>query len=649
MIVATAGHIDHGKTALVKALTGVDTDRLPEEKARGISIDLGFAYWATPGGGTIGFVDVPGHERFVRNMLAGVCAIDYVVLAIAADDGVMPQTLEHLQIMDLLGISRGIAVITKTDRVSPARVAEVSANARALLAGTSLADIDVLPVSAPQGLGIPVLRNMLVSASAEQTQRAGAGRFRYAVDRAFTVAGSGTVVTGTVFDGAVSAGQKLVLSPSGIEVRVRAVHQYDRAVAEARAGQRFALNLAGVELGQVRRGDWVLDPALHAPTSCIDVRLRVLAAEKRPLRHWTPVHMHLGTCEVVARVAIQRGAIVQPGESGLAQLVLDRPIATLRNDRFIVRDQSAVRTVGGGFVVNPFATRCRRTAQRAAQLEALQLESPEAALGALCACTPGGTDIVQFERSFNLAPGRLATLMERLALVALGKDPLLAFPQEAIRALHRDVVKTVGEFHASHSRSPGIPANALRTQCAATLRPDTFNALVRSLASEGVLELAGSAIRLPAHRDGYSSIDEATWQRLRPVLEDAGLRGISIANVVDQTRLKIAIVRDLMHARTRAGTLVQITRDRFSLRGPVDAFAAEVVKVAAASPGGRFTAASVRDRTGLGRQLVIELLESLDRIGVTRRIDDVRILRSAAAASPHSTHESNEHHADQAV
>src|SRR3954462_8106193 len=413
MIVATAGHIDHGKTTLVKALTGVDTDRLPEEKKRGISIDLGFAYRKTPAGDVIGFVDVPGHERFVRNMLAGVCGIDYVMLIVAADDGVMPQTIEHLHIVDLLTIKRGIAVITKTDRVSSERVAEVASNVRSLLAPTALASIDVLPVSAISGDGVDTLREALSSAAREFGDREHAGRnMRYAVDRVFTIAGSGTVVTGTVFNGAVAVGDKLMLSPSGIEVRVRGIQKDGKAATQAIAGERCALNVTGADVADIHRGDWVVAPAIHAPTQRLDVRLQLLPSETQPLKHWTPVHLHLGTVDVTARIAIRRGESIAPGASGIVQIIADKPLAALNGDRFILRDQSAMRTIGGGTVIDPFAPVRRNAQVRAAQFAALENADPAAELAALLAGSAAGVDLIQFERTFNLTTDRAAALTQ---------------------------------------------------------------------------------------------------------------------------------------------------------------------------------------------------------------------------------------------
>ena len=305
MIVATAGHVDHGKTALVRALTGVDTDGLPEEKRRGISIDLGFAYWKPAADALVGFVDVPGHERFVRNMLAGVCGIDAVLLVVAADDGVMPQTVEHLQIIELLAVERGIAVINKIDRVPAERVAEVTANLRALLASTRVAGVEILPVSAKTGAGLEKLRAALAALARKTGRRAREERpFRFAVDRAFSIAGAGTVVTGTAFSGSAAPGDKLMLTPSGIPVRVRGMQKDGKTATAAAGGERCAINLADVDLARASRGDWLVAKALHAPTQRMDVRLSVLRSEARALAHWTPVHLHHGAGDVTARVAL---------------------------------------------------------------------------------------------------------------------------------------------------------------------------------------------------------------------------------------------------------------------------------------------------------------------------------------------------------
>ena len=629
MIVATAGHIDHGKTTLVKALTGVDTDRLPEEKARGISIDLGFAYRRTADGNVIGFVDVPGHERFVRNMLAGVCGIDYVMLIVAADDGVMPQTVEHLNIVDLLAVRRGIAVITKTDRVPAERVDEVAAGVRALLAPTALAAIDILPVSAISGDGIDKLRDTLAAAALEHGSRGHAGRnLRYAIDRVFTVAGSGTVVTGTVFNGAVAVGDKLILTPSGIEVRVRGVQKDGQAAPQAAAGERCALNLSGADLAQIHRGDWVVAPAIHAPTQRLDVRLQLLAGETQPLKHWTPVHVHLGTADVTARVAIRRGASIAPGASAPVQLITDKPLAALNGDRFIVRDQSAMRTIGGGTVIDPFAPATRRNVKtRAAQLAALELADPDAALAALLACSPAGIDLAQFERTCNLTAGRGDALAGKPEIAVVGKEQRMALPRATVDGIKQKLIEALTRFHRDSPQALGVEIETLRKELAPALAAVTFAALVRELGDGKKLEVAGSSARLPKHIATDNPADEKMWQSLKPVLDAAGFNVPALRELAPTANIKEAILRDFLHRKARTGEVIRVTPERFYPRATLAQLAAVAQVVTQTVPGGQFTAAQFRDRSGVGRGLAIEILECLDRLGITQRIGDVRKMR----------------------
>jgi len=628
VIVATAGHIDHGKTTLVKALTGVDTDRLPEEKKRGISIDLGFAYRKTDSGNVIGFVDVPGHERFVRNMLAGVCGIDYVMLIVAADDGVMPQTIEHLHIVDLLTIKRGIAIITKTDRVPAERVAEVAASVRALLASTALANIEVLPVSAISGDGVDKLREALAQAAREFGDREHAGRnLRYAIDRVFTIAGSGTVVTGTVFNGAVAVGDKLMLSPSGIEVRVRGIQKDGKAATQAIAGERCALNVTGADVADIHRGDWAVAPSIHAPTQRLDVRLHLLASETQPLKHWTPVHLHLGTADVTARIAIRRGASIAPGASGLVQIIADRPLAALNGDRFILRDQSAVRTIGGGTVIDPFVTAARRNAQtRAAQLAALEIADPDKALAALLACSPAGVDLMQFERTFNLTPDRAAKLAATPGIAIVGKEQRVALPRAIVDSIKQAAIDALTRLHRDSPQATGFEISMLRKQLASALAAATFTALLRELGDAKKLEVAGSTVRLPKHVATDNPADEKMWQALKPILDNAGFNVLPLRELAPAANIKEPILKDFLHRKARTGELVRVTPERFYPRATLAQLAAVAQVVAQAVPAG-FTAAQFRDRSGVGRGLAIEILECLDRLGITQRIGDARKMR----------------------
>ncbi|HTP96798.1 MAG TPA: selenocysteine-specific translation elongation factor [Burkholderiales bacterium] len=630
MIVATAGHIDHGKTLLVKTLTGIDTDRLPEEKARGISIDLGFAHLRQPDAPPIGFIDVPGHERFIRNMLAGVCGIDCALLVVAADDGVMPQTVEHLAILDLLEVARGICALTKIDRCPPSRVAEVTRSIEALLAPTRLAGSPVIPVSAVTGAGVDALRSQLTAAARSTAARAAAGRnFRLAIDRCFSIAGSGTVVTGTIFNGEVHAGDKLLISPAGIAARVRALQVQNRGVQSATAGNRCALNLAGADLDKadISRGDWVLAEALHRPTARIDARVKVLAAEAHALEHWTPVHLHLATADVTARVAIRRGAAIAPGQSALAQLILDEPIGALAGDRFILRDQSASRTLGGGVVIDPFAQdKRRRTAARARELDALAAPDPAAALAALLDGTADGVDAGRFEVTFNLQPQAAAELYRTLDVVLLGKERL-GLRRTRVEAIRADVTARLQQFHRDQPQALGQEIERLREAACPQLHAEAFVTLVRGLADEKKVEIAGTLLRLPGHNATANTADEKLWARIVPLLGNDQPLPPSVKEVAAALKLPEKQVNDLLHRKSRAGEPIKVMDDRFLLRNTVLRLARTAAGTAGKIPGGQFTAAQFRDDCGANRKLSIQVLEYFDRIGYTQRIGDARRIR----------------------
>jgi len=625
MIVATAGHIDHGKTLLVKTLTGVDTDRLPEEKARGISIDLGFAYWPLPGGTVIGFVDVPGHERFIRNMLAGVCGIDFALLAVAADDGVMPQTVEHLHILDLLDIHRGIAVITKIDRVPPERVEKVRSEIAALLAPTRLAGVRILPVSAVTGTGMEDLKQTLAAAARAFAARMTEGQhFRLAIDRAFTIAGSGTVVTGTVFNGAVAVGDRLVVSPKGAPVRVRGIQMRGQTAERAQAGERCALNLTGADLETVARGDWVLAEAIHAPTQRMDVRVTLLASEPQPLKHWTPLHLHLATADVTARISLPGEAAIAPGASALVQLALAKPVGALNGDRFILRDQSARRTLGGGIVLDPHARAARRASPaRQAELAALERGSPEAALAELLKDETRGVDLGRFERTFNIRPGRLAALYTATGVAVLGKEERTGVTRARRERLREAVPAALRDFHRAQPQATGMEIAALRQQLAPQLPADAFQLLLRELADERRIEIASNLVRQPGHDATSNPEDQRMWQLVLPALQQGGLAPPPVTELAAALKLKEAALKDFLHRKSRGGEVMRVPPDRFYPRATLATLAATAHALARSSPTG-FTAAQYRDATGIGRSLAIEILEFLDSLGITQRVGDTR-------------------------
>jgi len=631
MLIGTAGHIDHGKTALIKALTGMDADRLKEEKARGITIDLGYAYAPLPNGEVLGFIDVPGHERFVHNMLAGATGIDTVLLVVAADDGVMPQTREHLEIVDLLGIAHGVVALTKIDRVEAARVAEVQAEIEQLLAGSLLTGSPVFPVSSISGAGIDVLRAHLESAAAMLQSTADDGDFRLAVDRCFTLTGSGTVVTGTVFAGRVQVGDKLVVSPSGKEVRVRSIHAQNRASESGQAGQRCALNLAGVEKKDIVRGDWVLAPAVHAPTQRLDVRIKLPAAARRALRHWTPVHVHVGAADVLGRVSLLEGTTVEPGAQALAQLVLDQPIGSLRGDRFILRDQSAQCTLAGGVVLDPFApARKVRTPGRLALLRAVEHKPSRAALEALLESSTAGVDLDWFARSGNLRHEVAESLYAGLPMVVvtIAGGHRHGFTPACWTALQQAVLDVLAEEHKREPELLGLEARRLRRLATPDLAWALFTALIEQLLSEQRLLRHGPWLHLASHRIALTPAEEILWHAVAPLLRATPFQPPWVRDMATLLKVPETQMRNLLKRVTLLGDTYEVLRDRFFTREAVTQLAQIATELDAAS--GAVQAAEFRDRVGCGRKLAIQILEYFDRTGFSRRVGDTHRMRDPA-------------------
>jgi selenocysteine-specific elongation factor len=627
MIIGTAGHIDHGKTSLVKALTGVDADRLKEEKARGITLDLGYAYSPLPSGEMLGFIDVPGHEKLVHNMLAGATGIDFVLLVVAADDGPMPQTREHLHILNLLGLSRGAVALTKTDRVTAQRLEEVRSEVESLLGGTLLAGSPVFPLSAVSGEGVEPLRRYLAEAAATLPPRATAGNFRLSVDRCFTLAGTGTVVTGTVFSGSVRVGDHLLLSPSGTAVRVRGIHAQNRPAESGMTGQRCALNLAGTGFDKhdVRRGDWVLAGLAHGPTQRMDARLYLLASADKPLRHWSPVHLHLGAADVMARVALLENDALEPGSSGLAQIVLDRQIGALRGDRFIIRDQSASRTVGGGTVLDPFPpARKRRTPEHLAMLSALERSTVHAALQGLLEASPGGVELARFAQACNLNPAETETLQREVPLaVAAG----VAFSAHVWQSLRQAVLDRLAEAHRQFPDMLGPDAGRLRQMVAPRLPRAAFDGLLACLREEKHIAQSGPWLHLPSHRITLAPGDQEIWHRVVPLLLEQSFQPPRVRELANALQVGEAHMRLLLQRLAAMGEVCRVAHDHYFMPQAVVRLAAIIREIAAASAGGRIAAARFRDRIGVGRKLAIQILEFFDASGVTWRTGDVHHLR----------------------
>ncbi|MBB4223876.1 selenocysteine-specific translation elongation factor [Variovorax guangxiensis] len=625
MIIGTAGHIDHGKTTLVRALTGVDTDRLPEEKRRGISIELGYAYLHAPDGVSLGFVDVPGHERLLHTMLAGATGIDHALLVVAADDGVMPQTREHFAVVALLGVREATVAITKIDRIDAgvreARLAEVRAGIAALLAPTPLAGAPMLAVSATTGEGIDALRERLLDVARQERAREDGLAFRLAVDRSFSLSGVGTVVTGTVFSGTVRIGDELRIAPGSRMVRVRGIHAQNQQAESAHAGQRCALALAGIGKDEVHRGEWVCAPSVALASARIDVLLTLWPDEAKPLRSGATVHAHLGASDVMASVALLDRDALAPGETALAQLVLREPVGAWHGDRGVLRDASATRTVAGVHVLDPFApVRYRRTPERLRTLAAWAVDDRAARVTALLHNAPMGIDTAQVVRALSLADEEALPLPADA--VRIGHT---AIARSHLGVLEEQIAERLADFHRTAPDEVGPDARRLKRLAGPRTDDTLWRHALDELVARGTLVRSGTWLHLPDHAARLNEAEQKLAQKLLPRLADGGFDPPWVRDLAKDCAASEAMVRQTLASLARRGETFQVVKDLYYPLATVERLAA-IARDCLDGPAG-LEAASFRDATGLGRKRAIQLLEFFDRVGYTRRVKDTHLLR----------------------
>jgi selenocysteine-specific elongation factor len=631
MIIALAGHVDHGKTALIRALTGIDADRLPEEKKRGMTIDLGFAHMRLKSGEVVGFVDVPGHERFLSNMLAGVLSLDTVLLVVAADDGPMPQTREHLSILRLTGASDIAAVISKIDRVDATRVAEAEAAVRDALVSAGYPAAPLMPASSVTGEGIPAVLAYIEAKAAANQARDDSGGFRLAIDRSFSPAGAGLVVTGTVASGIVSVGDRLVLSPSHLAARVRGIQVHNEVAVRARAGDRCALAITGprVERARLKRGDWLIDPPLHAPTQRIDALIR--AVDDRGPRHAARVHIHFGATNMTGRVLLHKAKDLAPGETDFVTIALDKPAVCLHGDRVILRDDSTGRVVAGGRVIDPFSPdrRVRRN-PRTASLKAHAMADPADSLRALLAAE-GWADLRRFILARNLPTGFAPQIASDAIRIGTAAAPILVSFETIVRTTSA-MTRHLRAWHDAHPDQMG-QGKAELLRAASPVPANIAEAVLDLARSRGDIVREGVVWRLPDHRPVLDARDEATWVRIKAALEESGLRPPTVRELAQSTGTALDALEPTLLRLERFGRLVGIASNRFFLPETILALGEIAHELATGSEEAGFTAAEFNKRSGIGRNLTIVVLEYLDRLGVTRRSGDLRhVLRSAQEA-----------------
>jgi selenocysteine-specific elongation factor len=630
LIVGTAGHIDHGKTTLVKALTGTDTDRLKEEKERGISIELGFAFLTLPDGTDVGIVDVPGHERFVKTMVAGVGGIDLVVLVIAADEGVMPQTREHLHICQLLQVKRGLVALTKADLVEPDWLAMVRADIAESLRGTFLDGAPIVPCSGATGLGLPELTQAIqAQASAADPKRVD-GTLRLPIDRVFTMRGFGTVVTGTLWAGRLAVGEEVAVLPEDLRSRVRRLQVHGDTVEQAVAGQRTAVNLPGLEVGQIERGDVLCVPGTLRPSHAFDATLALLPDAPRPLVNRARVRFHLGTSELLARVVLLDHEELQPGEEAYVHLRLESPSAALPHDRFVIRSYSPAVTIGGGSILDPNPARERRARKRIVEhLAVLERGSVTERVGRLLAAA-GYVPVTAEELRLrsDLAVAAVAESLDELlrtgkALAVWARADAGVLHADRVAELEREVEARLGEFHAKEPLKDGLAKEELRSKLPGQLAPPVFGWLLIRLTGAGRLAVERDKVRLASHHPTFSAAEAEAKGKIETAYRGAAFQPPSPDSVLAGLAADRKVAQAVFRRLVDDGVLIKITGDIYLHQEPYQQLRERVLGHFKSHPS--ITVGTMKDLFGVSRKYAIPFLEHLDDVHLTRRHGDERV------------------------
>jgi selenocysteine-specific elongation factor len=624
IIIGTAGHIDHGKTALVKALTGVDTDRLPEEKARGITIDLGFAHvrWDNF---DISFIDVPGHEKFVKNMLAGIGGIDLLMLIVAADESVMPQTREHFDICRLLSISNGIIVLTKKDLVDDATLDLVREDVSTMVSGSFLEKAPVFSVSVKTGEGLPSLKEGILRMISSTPQREAKGIFRLPIDRVFTLKGYGTIVTGTLVSGRIVKDSSAEIFPSHRKTKVRSIHAHNQNASEALAGQRTALNLQGIEKEDVIRGDILTEPDFLENSSLLDAKVFLLS-HSRPLLHNALVRFHYLSTEVAARVTLLEGEELRPGESGFLQLRLHRPILAVYGERFILRKQTPVITIGGGLILDamPVKRATKGSVETLERLKKLEQASIEERLAiALAEKGLGGAEERWLKAKMALSAQEILK-MRTNKVIFLRQRPLLAISENSEEVLLQKMLNAVASFHRSNPLLQGIPKGELRTRFLAFVPTDIFLAILERAVSQKKLQLVRELVTIFDRKISLSSEEELFAARAEEVLAGSDLEFPGFEKMASRLKKQAEETKKLVYLLVRQGKVIKITDDYFLHQKNWEQLKLKIRSLKSSQK--TFSVSDFKTLFGITRKYAIPLMEQLDREGITRRSGNERII-----------------------
>ncbi|OGP94193.1 MAG: selenocysteine-specific translation elongation factor [Deltaproteobacteria bacterium RBG_16_54_18] len=632
IILGTAGHIDHGKTALVKALTGIDTDRLKEEKERGITIELGFAYLDLPSGVRLGIVDVPGHERFVKHMVAGAGGIDIVALIIAADEGVMPQTREHLAICTLLGITRGVVVLTKIDLVDQELREMALADIRDFTKGTFLEGAPLIPVSAVTREGLKDLITALEHLVAQVEQKSADGIFRLPIDRVFSMKGFGTVVTGTLLAGQVTTGEAVTILPPGITAKVRGIQVHGEKAEQAVAGQRTAINLQGIEKSSLERGEVLLHPGTVEVTKLLDAEVIYLAHAPRPLKNGAMLRFHTGTSYQMATLYLLGINELKPGEHGYAQIRLQHPVVALPNDRFVLRGSSQIQTIGGGIILDAHPQRHKRfKGDIIPQLEALKHGSPAGVLGLhIRKAGNRGVELKRLVGLTNIPPAVVSAAVQEL----LSRREVIKFDREAERVidaelfmqLAQQMTATMEQYHAENPLKPGIAKEELKSKLPPEVDGKLFTALLADLAGNTVVIQERDKVRLANHQVALKGRQRELEEKIAEIIQHSGLTPPSAKELGEQLGAAEKEIREILALLADAGTIVKLKEGIYYHREPLSELGKQLV--ALLEKKGKISTQDFKSLAGVSRKYAIPLAEYFDAIKLTVRVGDDRILRS---------------------
>lgn len=631
IIMGTAGHVDHGKTALIRALTGVDTDRLKEEKERGITIELGFASLVLPGGQTIGVVDVPGHERFIKNMVSGAAGIDLVMMVIAADESIMPQTREHLHICSLLGIRQGLVALTKVDLVDEDWQDLVTDDVRTFLKGTFMEGAPILPVSALTGGGLPGLLDALARSAAEIGEKGDAGLFRLPVDRVFSMKGFGTVVTGTLVSGNITIGEDVAILPGRTVSRIRGMQVHNQSVHTAESGQRTAINLQGVDKALIERGNVLTRPGTFAPTQRMDILFDYLNTNDKKMKNRALVRFHAGTSEVMARLSLMDRDEIEPGEQVYAQLFVAAPSVVMAGDRFVIRSYSPVTTIGGGQVIDPLPRKHKRHSGRVIQ-EFHQLHHGtdlEKLSTVIARSSFAGIDLQGLVIRTGFPPAQvrkgLELLFSRKQAILLEREDTRVLSPDVYQELQQKMMQDIRAHHEKFPLKEGLSREELRMKLGTFIDQKLFNAVVRDLEKQGKLIADRENIRLPDHRISLQADQEALRQAIADWYQRSALTPPSLREVTEKFREQKSQVGSILNVMLKDGTLIKINEDLCFDSSTLGRLREDYKNLLLKE--GKATPASFKELTGLSRKYIIPLMEYFDVIKLTVRSGDHRLLR----------------------